>query len=214
MNRSPASFLEQMPGASIERIEIITNPSAKYRPDGTGGIINIVLKQNTRPGFNGSLTANVSTRSRYNGSLSMNYNSGKSNLFGTYGCRQNWFPRSGTDLRTSTDPATGVQTIFDLRSTALGRPRSHTANVGLEYAWNNKNKIACSGVYFTFFQDRNHQVATLLCSPTASSCCRPARPRLYIGQSIRSKKGVLFPLLGSMVPPITWCPSATSSIKG
>ena len=59
LRRNAASALEQMPANSIERIEIITNPSAKYRPDGIGGIINIVMKKETREGFNGQITASI-----------------------------------------------------------------------------------------------------------------------------------------------------------
>ncbi len=165
MNRSSASFLQQLPANTIERIEIITNPSAKYRPDGTAGIINIVLKKNAKRGFNGALTANASTQDRYNGSLSLNYNPGKLNIYSTYGYRQNWFPREGTDLRTSTDSA-GAKTTFDLRSTALGRPRSHTANAGLDYAPNAKNKLGLSAAYFTFYQERVQHISTLLRNAT------------------------------------------------
>lgn len=165
MNRSSASFLQQMPANTIERIEIITNPSAKYRPDGTAGIINIVLKKNTKQGFNGTLIANASNHDRYNGSLSLSYNPGKLNLYGTYGYRQNWFPREGADFRIFID-STGTQTTFDLSSTALGRPISHTANVGLDYALNSKNKIGLSGAYFTFYQARDLHISTLLRNAT------------------------------------------------
>ena len=54
-----SAALAQIPANSIERIEVITNPSAKYRPDGAGGIINIVLKEETLEGFNGSVQGNV-----------------------------------------------------------------------------------------------------------------------------------------------------------
>ena len=166
MNRSSATFLQQMPANSIERIEIITNPSAKYRPDGTAGIINIVLKKNTKPGFNGALSANASTHDRYNGSLSLNYKPGKLNLYGTYGYRQNWNPRAGSDFRINTDTGTGEKTQFDLQSAALGRPQSHSVNGGLEYAFNEKNKIGLEGAYFTFLQNRTHQVSTLVRNAT------------------------------------------------
>ena len=48
MGRSRAEVLQQLPANSIERIEVITNPSARFKPDGTSGIINIVLKKNTK----------------------------------------------------------------------------------------------------------------------------------------------------------------------
>ena len=52
-----AQILEQLPAESIERIEVITNPSAKFSPEGTSGIINIVLKEDRRAGYYGSLQA-------------------------------------------------------------------------------------------------------------------------------------------------------------
>lgn len=54
MGSSRAEVLQQLPANSIERIEVITNPSARYKPDGTSGIINIVLRKNLRNGFNGT----------------------------------------------------------------------------------------------------------------------------------------------------------------
>src|ERR1700694_2431130 len=88
MGRTRADVLQQLPANSIARIEVINNPSARYRPDGTSGIINIVLKKNIRNGFNGNATANAGNRDRYNGSATLNYRPGKWNLFGTLSPRQ------------------------------------------------------------------------------------------------------------------------------
>ncbi|HNZ62158.1 MAG TPA: TonB-dependent receptor, partial [Paludibacteraceae bacterium] len=54
-----AQVLQQMPAGSIESIELITNPSAKYNPEGTAGIINLVLKKNRQGGYYGSISAGV-----------------------------------------------------------------------------------------------------------------------------------------------------------
>ena len=62
---SRADVLTQMPADSIERIEVITNPSARYKPGGSGGIINIVLKKNRGPGYEGLVRATVGNRRRY-----------------------------------------------------------------------------------------------------------------------------------------------------
>src|SRR6185503_2741213 len=59
MGRTRAEVLQQLPANSIERIEVITNPSARFKPDGTSGIINIVLKKNIKAGWNGSIIANA-----------------------------------------------------------------------------------------------------------------------------------------------------------
>ena len=55
-----AQILQQLPAESIKEIELITNPSAKYNPEGTAGIINIVLKKDGRAGYYGSLAAGIS----------------------------------------------------------------------------------------------------------------------------------------------------------
>ncbi len=58
-------ILEQIPAASIESIEVITNPSAKYDPDGMSGILNVVLKKKKEHGFNGMISANVGAGNLY-----------------------------------------------------------------------------------------------------------------------------------------------------
>ena len=84
MNLNRAAALQQIPASSIDKIEVITNPSAKFKPDGTSGIINIVLKKNKSLGFNGNITANVGNQERYNGNFLVNYNPGKVNIFWEY----------------------------------------------------------------------------------------------------------------------------------
>ncbi|CAM1340488.1 TonB-dependent receptor domain-containing protein [Tenacibaculum amylolyticum] len=84
----PASqLLKQLPSSSIKSIELITNPSAKYNPEGMSGIINIILNKNANMGFNGSLNTGVEAGHyvRYNASTNMNYKTGKVNFFGNYG---------------------------------------------------------------------------------------------------------------------------------
>ncbi len=86
------SLLDALPAGSIERIEVVTNPSAKYDPDGTSGIINIVLKKNKLKGFNGMLTANVGSGNLNggnvaDGSFSLSYRNGKFNAYGSYSGR-------------------------------------------------------------------------------------------------------------------------------
>lgn len=72
-----AQILEQLPAESIDRVEIITNPSAKYNPEGTSGIINIVLKENNKAGYYGSLQAGVDSRGGYNFGGNINYSGNK-----------------------------------------------------------------------------------------------------------------------------------------
>lgn len=73
--------LRQIPATAIQNIEIITNPSAKYDPDGSGGIINVVMKQNILSGFNGIINTMVGTSDKYRSDITLNYRTNKSNLF-------------------------------------------------------------------------------------------------------------------------------------
>lgn len=72
-----AQILEQIPGETIERIEVITNPSAKYSPEGSAGIINIVLKKDRRGGYFGSAEIGANTRGGGNAGVNINYNTAK-----------------------------------------------------------------------------------------------------------------------------------------
>ena len=86
-NIPTAQLLRQLPSNSIKSIELITNPSAKYNPDGNSGIINIILNKNANIGFNGSLDTGITwgRLTRYNASTNMNYKTGKVNFFMNYG---------------------------------------------------------------------------------------------------------------------------------
>lgn len=82
-----AQILEQIPSESIERIEVITNPSAKYSPEGTSGIINIVLKKDRRAGYFGSAEIGANTRGGANASGNINFNSGHWEAYASIGWR-------------------------------------------------------------------------------------------------------------------------------
>ena len=103
MGKTRAEVLQQFPANSIERIEVITNPSARYKPDGTSGIINIVLKKNIKAGWNGSAIVNTGNKNRYNGSVGINYKPRKLNIFGNYSLRQDSRIRSNNINREYLD---------------------------------------------------------------------------------------------------------------
>jgi outer membrane receptor protein involved in Fe transport len=86
------TLLDALPAGSIERIEIITNPSAKYNPEGTSGIINIVLKKNKLKGINGQVSVNLGSGdftggNVADGSASLSYRNAFMNVYGTYSGR-------------------------------------------------------------------------------------------------------------------------------
>ena len=87
------NMLEGMRSDNIESIEIISNPSSKYDAEGTGGVINIVMKKNLETGFNGNLIGNYSRgfRSRSSAGTSLNYSGSKVNLFSSINLSDNDF---------------------------------------------------------------------------------------------------------------------------
>lgn len=73
--------LQQIPASTIDNIEIITNPSAKYDPDGTAGIINIITKKNKLQGFSGIVNTNLGLDNKYGGDFLLNYKKRNLNVF-------------------------------------------------------------------------------------------------------------------------------------
>jgi hypothetical protein len=80
-----AGYLRQLPANTIERVEVIPNPTAKQDPDGMAGILNIVLKQTVDLGRSGGFTIGASTAERYNVAVNFGYQGGPITLFTTYG---------------------------------------------------------------------------------------------------------------------------------
>lgn len=117
---NPAEVLQQIPSNSIKKIELITNPSAKYNPDGLNGIINIVLKKTAQEGWNMAFSANsiIAQAERYNSSLSFNFKPKKTNYYLEY---SNGFGDQIID---------GALTRFDLNSNQITRSAyDRTSNV-------------------------------------------------------------------------------------
>ena len=77
---SGADALRQIPASALENIEIITNPSAKYEPDGNAGIINLIMKKNAMQGVNGIVNATLGTGDKYRGDITLNYRTEKFNI--------------------------------------------------------------------------------------------------------------------------------------
>ena len=78
------NLLDALPANSVERIEVVTNPSAKYDPDGTSGIVNIVMKKNKVKGGNGIVSATAATGNLYNFNLGLSYRNNKVNVYTNY----------------------------------------------------------------------------------------------------------------------------------
>lgn len=148
MGKNAAAVLQQLPANSIEKIEVITNPSAKYKPDGTGGIINIILKKDVKRGLNGTVTGNVGNKERYNTGTSLNYNTGKLNLFGSYSMKQDDRLRTTVNQRMQTDQVNRTISFYTDFLTAKTRPFSQIASLGFDYTIDKKNSFGWSGNFY------------------------------------------------------------------
>ncbi len=101
-NQRASQILQQIPSGSIQSIELITNPSAKYVPEGMSGIINIILRKNSNLGFNGTVTAGLTmgNERRPNVSSDLNYRARKVNFFANYALTDGPMPFEGIINRT------------------------------------------------------------------------------------------------------------------
>ncbi|MFT4095376.1 MAG: TonB-dependent receptor [Niabella sp.] len=132
-----ANYLKSLQSSSIEAIELITNPSAKYEAEGNAGIINIRLKKNKAEGLNGSVTAgyNVAKYSKYNGGINLNYRVKKINVFGNYNYNQGLYYSNLTLYRDQAD------SLFDQYARQTHDNKSHNFKAGADYYINSKNTI-------------------------------------------------------------------------
>jgi len=137
--------LDQMPASLIDKIEVITNPSAKYRPDGTAGIINIVLKKNRKAGFNGTLGGNIGNRDRYTSNLQLNLNTGKFNFFMSYGYRKDYRWRSNELHSQTIDTVTHRSTYLYQNSIGTAKPLSNLVTLGADWNISDKDATGISG---------------------------------------------------------------------
>lgn len=126
-----ANFLQQLPGNRIARVEVMPNPSAKHDPEGMGGIVNIVLKDDLDLGLSGSLSANASTRNRRYLNGRLNYQKGLLTFFTGAGISTYESVSTNYDLRQNliTDPISMVEQNGTSNNTSLGWNLDWTAEL-------------------------------------------------------------------------------------
>ncbi|QSE96926.1 TonB-dependent receptor domain-containing protein [Fulvivirga lutea] len=135
--------LRQLQGGLIERIEVVTNPSARYDAEGSAGIINIILKKEKQGGFNGAFTANIGYPYNYGFSGNANYRTGKFNLFASYGINYRENPGGGYTDRTSF----GTDTLFTyINNDRVRSGLAHNVRIGTDFYFNEKNILTASGL--------------------------------------------------------------------
>ncbi len=129
-------LLKQIPSTSIKSVELITNPSAKYNPEGMSGIINIVLHKNTKIGFNGNINIGLAhdIEAKFNSSIDANYRNGKVNVYGSYSNSVAKNFNFGEINRVEQE----IEQKFDI----LNNNKSHLFKIGIDYYLNDKNTIS------------------------------------------------------------------------
>jgi len=139
---STSDILNQIPANAIESVEVITNPSVRYDPDGTTGIINIVLKKKALQGFNGIVSANAGTGDKYNGSLNLNYRKNKLNVFVGADARMYHMKTSMESTRTTTFSDV-VNVLKQSQSGTMDR-NMYSLSGGIDYFLDTRNNLTLS----------------------------------------------------------------------
>ena len=137
-----AQLLKQIPSSSIKQIELITNPSAKYNPEGMSGLINIILHKNVNVGFNGIASVGLTYRenAKFNAGLDMNYRNGKFNFYANLSNNVSKNENDGLITRSLNNSKEVIHFLDDSKSNLF--------KVGMDYYLNDKNTIS-------FFTNQN-----------------------------------------------------------
>lgn len=140
-----SSALQQMDGNMIDRVEVITNPSARYEAEGMAGIINIVLKKEQRQGVNGTINLEAGHPVDYGAALNLNYRRNWFNIFGSYSLSYRDTPRKGSDFQRFFDEDTSYTTNIEREMRRKGL--SNSFRLGGDIYINENNIITASGIY-------------------------------------------------------------------
>lgn len=132
--------LEQIPADNIERVELITNPSAKFDAASTGGIINVILKKNKRLGLNGIASLGAGTPDILNGNLTLNLREGKFNVFASGSYNHMGGKAIAQTLRQNKENGI-IQNYFNQNSTGERTREFSSVRFGFDFFMDNRNTI-------------------------------------------------------------------------
>jgi outer membrane receptor protein involved in Fe transport len=133
--------LRSLPAESIEKVEVVTSPSARYEASGTAGILNIILKKEELEGFNGSFILNGGFPTTYGGNATLNWRTKKLNLFSTTSLRNSESRGGGIFESENFSPVRFVNEDRDYQRFR----NSIFFNLGAEYFFNDKTSLTVSG---------------------------------------------------------------------
>ncbi|MGB0828992.1 MAG: TonB-dependent receptor domain-containing protein [Flavobacteriaceae bacterium] len=133
--------LRSLPAESIEKVEVVTSPSARYEASGTAGILNIILKKEELEGFNGSFILNGGFPTTYGGNATLNWRTKKLNLFSTTSLRNSESRGGGIFESENFNPIRFVNEDRDYQRFR----NSIFFNLGAEYFFDDKTSLTVSG---------------------------------------------------------------------
>jgi outer membrane receptor protein involved in Fe transport len=146
-------MLQQIPASQFERVEVMTNPSAAYSPEGTAGIINLISKQNRGVGLTGSMRGNVGTGDRRNASVSVARNTKALTLSADAGFRRDTARGSIVDQRSRVDTAGAGYAASDQDIGFDAVVKSRNARAGADYDLDRQTRISAELRYTDTAQD-------------------------------------------------------------
>jgi hypothetical protein len=142
--RPTAITLDQIPSEEIERVEVITNPSVVFDASTTGGIINVILKKNTKPGYFGQLQGGIGTNDRYQGSGNLNIREGKVGINISYNYNTSANETDGRTLRTDLDADGDPTALFRQDANSESTWTMQGGRIGLDWDISNRNTLSIS----------------------------------------------------------------------
>lgn len=151
---STADALRQLPGSIIERVEVVTNASARYDAEGEAGIINIVLKKDRRAGLNGAFEVNTGWPHNHGGSFNLNYRKGRFNLFTGLGVQYNQSPGGGNSYQRFIREDTTF--AYDRKREQLRGGLAGNYRLGVDFNINDKTSITASGMMSRHWQQNDY----------------------------------------------------------
>lgn len=130
----------------VERVEVITNPSARYEAEGEAGIINIVLRKDREKGLNGSMDLTGGYFINFGGAGNLNYRTKNMNLFGSYGINYRRNPGSGYFLQTNLDENGNPEEIFERERDQMRGGLNNTFRAGADFYLSKSSLLTISGL--------------------------------------------------------------------
>ncbi|MCL2040782.1 MAG: TonB-dependent receptor [Bacteroidales bacterium] len=140
---SAGDLLQQIPANAIDRVEVLTNPSSKYNPEGITGIINIVMKKNSYGGFNGSVNAGIGTLLDYGAGANLNYRNDKINFYSNFGLNNRKMEMTGENNRQTFNHGDTTTYLQNSKNNMEGTNLS--ARAGIDFFLNQKNTFTLTG---------------------------------------------------------------------